>query len=98
MSEVERNKGRLVPVTEEEVLKAFPDLLDCDDLAFDTGYNVFRIRGQFYWVEWEVKRETDTPSFADVSTNEDGSIDFHTMHYNGGGSVDEVIERSLRDE
>jgi hypothetical protein len=51
-----------------------------------------------YSVEWEIKRGTSCPEFADVKVNEDGSIDFHTYHYNGGGHWSEIVEDELNKE
>lgn len=90
MSEVERNKGRLIPVninTEHHTEDDFDDL-------YTEGF--VNINGEIYEVQWEMKRDTDTPDyFADVTENPDGSIDFHTMHYNGSGHWTEVVEEAL---
>jgi len=37
--------------------------------------------------------EGDLP--LDFDENPDGTINFHTMHYNGGASLEEVIEEEL---
>lgn len=90
MSEVERNKGRLIPVNIDTEHYTEDDF---DDLYAEGFVN---INGEIYEVQWEVKRDTDTPDyFADVTENPDGSIDFHTMHYNGGGHWAEVVEEVL---
>lgn len=52
------------------------------------------IDGEVYEVEWEVKRG-DGYDFADEVEHDDGSISFHTYHYNGGASLAEVIEGEL---
>lgn len=89
MSEVERNKGKLIPQDIDTEL--------FDDEAFEdyeeNGFVV--IDREIYAVEWEVKRDTCSDYFADVTENPDGSIDFHTMHYNGGGHWTEVVEYAL---
>ena len=59
----------------------------------ENGFAV--IDGEVYEVQWEVERDNDVPEFADVCVNEDGSIDFHTYHYNGGAHWTEVIEGAL---
>lgn len=91
MSTVERNKGKLIPqnidteLFDDEASKAYEE----------NGFVV--IDGEIYAVEWKVKRETDCDYFADVKQNEDGSIDFLTYHYNGGGHWTEVVEDALEE-
>lgn len=89
MSTIERNKGRLVPTN--------IDTENYTDEDFDTLHEngLVLIDGEIYEVEWEVKSEEDCPYFADVKVNTDGSIDFHTLHYNGGAYWTEVVEGAL---
>ena len=94
MSTVERNKGRLIPVTLEDWIKYFPEA-SCEDLEWDTKGNYVRIGDDFYKIVWEIKKELDCSDFADVVENIDGSINFHTLHYNGGAHWTEVIEQAL---
>lgn len=90
MSEVERNKGKLIPTGIDTELFNEDDF----DNLFENGF--VEIDGEIYEVQWEVKRDTDTPDyFADVTENPDGSIDFHTRHYNGGAHWTEVVEHAL---
>lgn len=89
MSEVERNKGRLIPVNIDTEHYTEDDF----DNLFDNGF--VEVNGEIYEVQWEVKRDTDEYGFADVKENPDGSIDFHTSHYNGGGHWTEVVEHAL---
>ena len=89
MSDYERNKGKLIPVGVDT-----ENFSDEDFEAYtENGFAV--IDGGVYAVQWEVERANDVPEFADVHVNEDGSIDFHTYHYNGGGHWTEVIEDAL---
>lgn len=90
MSSIERNKGKLIPVINNPTL----DYADWDTL-YDLG--CVRVKNIVYNVEWEVEGEKDCAYFADVKVNPDGSIDFHTLHYNGGGYWAEVIEDKLND-
>lgn len=91
MSEMERNKGRLIPTGIDTELFGEEEF----ETYHENGFMV--IDGEIYQVEWDVKRDTDCYSFADVSVDtDDGMIHFHTMHYNGGGCLSEVIERALK--
>lgn len=91
MSDYERNKGKLIPVGVDT--EYFTDE-DFETYA-ENGFAV--IDGEVYEVQWEVKGDTDTPEFADVRVNKDGSIDFHTYHYNGGAYWTEIIEDVIKD-
>ena len=89
MSDYERNKGKLIPVGVDT-----EHFTDEDFEAYtENGFAVIGV--EVYEVQWEVERANDVPEFADVNVNEDGSIDFHTYHYNGGGHWTEVIEDAL---
>lgn len=90
MSEVERNKGRLIPTD-----------IDTEHFTDDNWDDVYSegmvcIDGELYTVEWEVESEIDY-DFVEVKENADGSIDFHTMHYNGGAHWAEVVEHKLNE-
>jgi len=89
MSTVERNKGKLIPIgvdTENFTEEDF-------ETYQENGFEV--VDDEIYKVEWEVKGEKDCSYFADVVENDDGSINFHTLHYNGGGYWTEVVESHL---
>ncbi|ANA49223.1 hypothetical protein PMW_98 [Pseudomonas phage phiPMW] len=89
MSDTERNKGKLIPTGIDT--EGFTE--DCYSTYEENGFVV--IDGEIYTVEWEVHRETVCYNFADVKINDDGSIDFHTLHYNDGAHWTEVIESRL---
>lgn len=89
MSEYERNKGKLIPVGVDT--EHFTD--DDYDTYTENGFVV--INGEVYEVEWEVEQEIDGYEFADVLKNKDGTIAFHTYHYNGGSHWTEVVEHAL---
>lgn len=95
MSDMERNKGKLIPSSMEEVLESFPDA-SIGDLPWDTDGKYTVISGVVYEVEWEVDGEVDFQEFVDVSKNEDGSFNFHTYHYNGGAHWTELLEDKLK--
>lgn len=90
MSEMERNKGRLIP--------ADIDTEHYTDDDYDTLWenNFVVIDGEVYSVEWEVERDSDCCGFADVAEGEYGTISFHTYHYNGGAHWTEVVEYVLK--
>ena len=100
MSDYERNKGKLVPFngTVEDLNNMFNKEIGIDDLPYDTGGMYAIVNDKIYQVQWEIRREDDVPEFADVKVNEDGSIDFHTYHYNGGGYWTEVVEGALEED
>lgn len=89
MSEYERNKGKLIPVDVDT--EHFTD--DDYQTYFENGY--VSIDNEIYEVQWEIQGSRDVPDFSEVKRNEDGSIDFHTYHYNGGAHWIEVVEWSL---
>lgn len=91
MSETERNKGKLIPIGVNTEYFTEEDF----ETYSENGYVV--IDNEIYEVKWEVERFTDYPDFADVKVNEDGSIDFHTIHYNGGAHWTEVVEDALNE-
>lgn len=109
MSDYERNKGKLIPfdLTEDAaklLVEAKGEKLDdfyesykeqvSDDYTW-YNENLAKVNDKWYTVEWEVKRGEDVPDFAEASLNEDGSIDFHTYHYNGGAHWIEIVEGAL---
>ena len=97
MSDYERNKGKLIPFngTVEYLSKLLNKEVDVDDLSYDTGGMYEIVNDKIYQVQWEIRRGDDVPEFADITVNEDGSIDFHTYHYNGGAHWTEVVENAL---
>lgn len=106
MSEMEHNKGKLIPfeMTEEYAKKLVEqqgeELTEdnyvaqvSQDLSWYTE-DLEQIDGKFYTVEWQVQRG-ELYGFANVNENTDGSIDFDTYHHNGGAYWTEVVERAL---
>ena len=89
MSDMERNKGKLVPT--DITTEGFTDG-DWDEF-YEKG--LYAINGKVYSVIWEVEQDTDCSEFADVVVNEDGTINFHTYHYNGGAHWSEVVGDEL---
>lgn len=94
MSDMERNKGMLIPCTVNDITVRFPDA-SLDDLEWDTDGKFVAINEKLFRVHWEVKAETGDPHFAEIKQNDDGSISFHTYHYNGGGHWSELVQVEL---
>ena len=88
MSEMEHNKGKLIPVNVDTEHFTEEDY----ETYTENGFAV--IGGEIYEVEWEVQRG-ELYGFADVVENDDGSINFNTYHYNGGAHWTEVVEDAL---
>lgn len=110
MSDMERNKGKLIPfnLTEavakqlvqskgEELDDFFENYLEqvSDDYTW-YDESLCRVNDKWYKVEFEV-RKGDSYEFAEVTENEDGTVDFHTYHYNGGAHWTEVVEDALNE-
>lgn len=87
MSEVERNKGILKPLFAANSMQS-DHLQDYLDENYDTK---ILLDGLVYDVVYEVRRDTDAYNFAEVARNPDGSMNFHTLHYNGGCLSDVII-------
>lgn len=89
MSEMEYNKGKLIPTGIDT------DLFDDDafDQYMENGYEV--IDGEVYEVKWETRRG-ELYDFCNVKENDDGSVEFETYHYNGGGHWTELVENKLK--
>lgn len=99
MSDMERNKGKLIPVCYEDVVTIESDIDGLDDYEksdYLSSISAVEINGKYYQVLWEVEQDSECYGFADVKENEDGSVDFHTYHYNGGGYWTEVVESALK--
>ena len=111
MSDYERNKGVLVPFKMHEDFAKDAVIMRNETLSYGSyveqvsdnpyyylGEDIIRIKDQWYEVIWEVKGENDIPEYAEAFKHDDGSIEFHTYHYNGGAHWTEVVEGALNDE
>ncbi|MCA1806939.1 MAG: hypothetical protein LC687_03640 [Actinobacteria bacterium] len=104
MSNMERNKGKLIPTNmtpaeyaEIAVTGKLPSYCDTKEEMLrsnEDDYAVVILKDMVYKVEFEVCKDTDG-DFADVVCNADGTIDFHTYHYNGAGTWSELVEDEL---
>lgn len=104
MSQYERNRGKLIPVKgdledlAEELIKEVDDFYKTklDEFISDPsefGYQL--ISGKYYKLEDHVK-DGEMDDYANVTVNDDGSLEFDTYHYNGGGHWTEMVESGLR--
>jgi hypothetical protein len=93
MSDMEHNKGKLIPHFKANEMQE-----DHLEDWLDENYEDFTLIGDtVYKVEWKIKRG-ELYDFAYVDKNEDGSINFNTYHYNGGGHWTEVVEEALNEK
>lgn len=108
MSRMELNKGKMIPVDQTVSQLAEENVRDTDDwqkycktkeeaFLWDiSDYGYCSINGKIYKPDFTIEAGDFEDGFAEVNVNQDGSIDFHTFHYNGGGSLEEVIEMQLK--
>jgi hypothetical protein len=89
VSSMEINKGKLIPVGVDT------EHFTCEEFETYEENGFIVIDGEIYEVQWEIKRDTDDDGLAYITQNNDGTIDFFTRHYNGGGCFQEVIEFEL---
>ncbi|MNG18263.1 hypothetical protein D3C84_1023130 [compost metagenome] len=89
MSDMEHNKGKLIPTNIDTENFTEDDFENLEENGFVV------IDGEVYSVEWEIKRG-ELYDFAYVDENEDGSISFNTYHYNGAAHWTEVVESALK--
>jgi hypothetical protein len=107
MSDMEHNKGKLIPFDlTEEVAKALVEAKN-EDLEYETyleqvesdytwyDEGLAYVGNRYYKAEFEIQGG-ELYGFAEANMNEDGSIDFNTYHYNGGGHWTEVVEGALK--
>ena len=99
MSEMEYNKGKLIPVDMDELLEKHPQWGDkltlWDEILEDPeDFDCEIVNGKPYTVQWE-HRKDETLEIAKATENEDGTIDFETYHYNGCAHWTEMVEEGL---
>jgi len=106
MSETEIRKGRLELFHTGTDLECACHMAcvgrGIEDLEWDTWedelmenfYEEFEIINNQLYI-YKVNKEMDPYGFSEVTQNDDGSIDFFCMWYNGGGTLSEVIEYNI---
>lgn len=111
MSDYERNKGVLAPFNmhedfardavllkgetlDTEVYDSYVEQLS-DDPTWYFDQDIIKMGDKWYEVIWEVQGENDIPEYAEAIKQDDGTIEFHTYHYNGAAHWTEVVENAL---
>ena len=103
MSEYERNKGILIPVSEsdesiaERVVKEIPGWAESKVDAFlenASEYGYERLNGKLYQMERLDVIDHD-PEYCKIHINSVGDIEFESYHYNGGGRWTEMVEQAI---
>lgn len=105
MSDYERNSGKLIPIelTEGKAWEIcaesnipmedyYDNWIDC--LLGEKFYDYIKINKKFYKLE-DYSRDENPQEWASVTKNSDGSFNFDTYHYNGGGHWTELLEDKL---
>jgi len=107
MSDMEAHKGKLVPMnlegdTLEERAKDACSQLNIEstgahetwlECLHDRGYRKVYIRGNLIY---EIKdTELDASGFSEAEANNDGTINYSMLYYNGGASFDEVLDDAV---
>ena len=96
MSSLERNKGTLVYIGEKIFTK--PSKLTEDEYEQWVIENSFMTIGEkLYKVTYEVQSEEEDLYFQYVSLS-GKRIHFHTIHYNGDSSLEEVLTSAIEIE
>ncbi len=108
MSEMETHRGKLVPMIlagvtlEENAKNACVKLgLKRDDYhkswlecLNDEGYRKVLVRGG---IIYEIQdTELESSGFVEGTINDDGSYDYFVSYYNGGASLNEVLESAVK--
>lgn len=91
MSTVERNKGKLIPIDQSKVIDN-----EESPSYFDFRWNHIKIHGVWYKIEKSIETDYDCDYFCEIHDNNDGTFNFHSMHYNGGGSLSEVLGDEMK--
>lgn len=108
MSEVERRKGKLIPVemTFEKMLQIcgvseedfIDDGYDKEDQSSWYDFLMYDHENYLYLYankKWYKIEEEEVPReeyFEDIVIQDDGSIDFHCQFYNGGTCLTEILQ------
>lgn len=109
MSETELHFGKLIPIEQKETLEATAKYhleafgVTEDDIGDYTTSWLQHMRdemgnfghvynGALYRVD---NVEKDPTSVAEAQKNEDGTINYQLLYYNGGGSFEEVLDTAL---
>ena len=94
MSTVERNKGTLNFIAEGD--KAAVKYKELVEAQKDIFY-LLTDAGKLYEIQLDIDAEQDCSHFSEIAGDIHGTreLDFHTLHYNGSGSLQEVLQAEL---
>lgn len=106
MSDMEYNKGRLIPTNltyDDIIVKAgcnpedIPSYYTKEEWCYDLCHNLNNVilKGVVYEVLWKVKAGELEDNLLNLTKHSDGSIDFATYHYNGCGGWESIVEAEL---
>jgi len=107
MSDVRREKGTLRKLGSLEEMESFAkDICDkngwelwdsnyCRQLSSNTMDEYVIIKGSLYKIE-NYQRLDSEYDFFDYEKIDDNTYTFHTMYYDGGACLDEMIENSIK--
>ena len=94
MSTNERNKGTLLFVSEGvEAIAKYNELVENQEDIF----YLLTDAGKLYEIQLDIDAEQDCSHFSEIAGDIHGTreLDFHTLHYNGSGSLQEVLQAEL---
>lgn len=107
MSDIEHVKGRMVALCTQGLAEVCASsLLENKGVELSGYYTATEQLGEEFGSRYliindtvyEVLEKTEIDPYEDISnisTNEDGSVDFEAKWYNGGGSLEEVIKVAM---
>ncbi len=95
MSTVERNKGTLELIAiGSNAITSYEKRVEADT---EDQYLYLSNQLKLYKIIYEIESEQDCSHFSEIVGDVHGTreLDFHTLHYNGGGSLQEVLEAEI---
>ena len=111
MSEMETHKGKLVPITNLPGVTTEDDAMEiCNRLGLkrvewheswleclrEEGYEYCYYDGVTFYEKHD--KELDPYGFSEITKNDDGTIDYFISWYNGGASMEEVLEEAIKND
>jgi hypothetical protein len=93
MSYQELNKGMLLPVSKKMIEGMGKQGYD-EEWFLDNDY--IEIDGKWFKMYFDIQRQDISTGHTDYEINSGGSIEFLTIHYNGGAGIEEVLTDMLK--